>query len=263
MKKSLWAIFLAVALVPACAPLKHISEFSAASAKTMEDRSVANGFTAIKARRAELFGTVGVPVTPSPVQKELVKIQSTYSAYFKALGSLAANDLADYSTQYAAFEKSLGGSGVVTKSEAGAISAVGKSATSLAVDLYRHRKISEITKTVNPAIQRNLGDLRKITARYKEGLDDEEQQTNQTFQIRIKQADGGTGLLLRKMLSGQQAVIASERQRADAFDLAVEEIAKGHQKLTDQSSDLSAEDLKAALQAHKDQISKAYQALNP
>ena len=247
-------------LLSAC-QWKHVVDYSAASSKTMEDSSVATGYTAYSARFKQSFP--GAPeIAGKDIQIEMTKLQGTYDAYFKALGALAAGDPVNYKKQFDAFDKSLTASKLVDASKSKAISSVGNAIVSLASEGLRERAFVQILGATNVTVQNHMKVLIKDANRYKENLD-KEQKLIHLIDIGRKPQDPASDLMWHNTVGTMGGQIQADKAKADAFIKAVGAVAAGHQKLKDEAGHLTADQVKAAVNAYKDMISDAYKALNP
>ena len=141
------ACTLAALLVSACVKLDDLAAYSTASSGAISNKAIVEGIPATVERRLTYREGGEKSLADAKANaKRLEKVQGVYQKYFQALAALAKKDLTEYKTQFGAFEKSLSGSGLATKSEASEIT---KLLNGLAGMKLQYAEITVMTGTRN------------------------------------------------------------------------------------------------------------------
>jgi hypothetical protein len=156
VKMSTSCLLLALT-VPACTNLKPVQEFGKNASAVAGYRGVAEDYPAVL-ERLKLYGDTGPAVSDEKVTerqrdaKRLSEAQHVIQDYAKALGALAADDLAVYDEQVDALNKSLVDGKFVTSSETEGYAKAAKTGLRLFTDMYRRSKIKSLVTTYNRSL---------------------------------------------------------------------------------------------------------------
>ncbi len=262
-------VALAVGLcLSSCVDLQKVGTYSTAASGTMKNKAVSEGIPATISRRLSYRSQQSPDLAKEAESngKRLAAIQDAYDKYFLALGALSSKDLTNYKTQFDLFEKSVTGSEVVTKSESTAIRKLAQGLTTLAAERYRQNEIHTVVATVDPPLQRGMRNLQNLNAKYRESLAREDVESksalDETLTANQLQKPPLPPYLAMSLRNQQVAAIQAEMKKSQAFDKAVDAIAKGHKVILRDSKNVRGKEAFEALKPHVQDILDGYKELS-
>lgn len=225
-----------------CASLKPVAEFGKNAGAVAGYPQVARDFPQ-SLERQKAYGATGQSVSDQALAKRkedaerLIKAQKALETYARALGALAADDLATFDTELDALNSKLVSAKIATSAEADAYTKAAKSGFHLITDLYRRTVIKKLIKTYNKPVQDlSASVVEAVEQVYLTGLSGE----TELFKTTV----AGQSILATKELPGVPkffAVLRMEHlqalsdKEADAKNLAdgVRKFAQAHQAMYD------------------------------
>ena len=234
-----------VVLLGACSSLKPIADFGKNGSVVAGHPGVATDYQDSLNREHDYSGS---PASNEEVAqrkadaRRLQTAQNTLASYAKALGGLAADDIANYDKDIDALNKSIVSGKFATSAQTDLYATVAKLGASAVTEFYRRRKIETIIKTYNPAIQKASISLVKTVNAYMHGLEDEKKALQDTAGPAEQSTEQGFRAMFKVTERNELAKLAEKEDDAQGLIKGIQTFARGHQEL---ANNVGKADIKA------------------